>query len=109
MTDILSLAANSTQSSPLGSLILFLPLIELFYFLLIRPQKARQRQAQELMKAIQVGDEIETIGGIFGTVRRGDDENLWVEIAPGTTVKMARGAVRRKVYAEEDEPTENPS
>lgn len=88
-----------------ASLILLAGMGLLFYFLLIRPQKNRMRQQQELMKAIQVGDEIETIGGIFGTVTRGDDEALWVEIAPGTTVKVSRAAVRRKIYAEEAENT----
>ena len=98
-----TVAAQS--GNPLGSIVLFLPLIVLFYFMLIRPQKTRQRQQTELMKALGVGDEVETIAGIFGTVSRADDDFIWLEIAPGTTVKMTRGAVRRKVYAETDDET----
>src|SRR5258706_15413069 len=100
MTNLVIVAANTTQGSPLNSLVLFLPLILLFYFLLIRPQKTRARQQQEMLKAIEVGDEIETAGGIFGKVVRGDDDVLWIEIAPGTTVKLSRTAIRRKVFVE---------
>jgi preprotein translocase subunit YajC len=106
MTMLTLLAANSSQSSPLGGLLLFVPLILLFYFLAIRPQRTRARQQQELMKAIEVGDEIETIGGIFGKVVRGDDDFLYLEISPGTTVKVSRGAVRRRVYEPADEGDE---
>jgi preprotein translocase subunit YajC len=86
-----------------ASLVLLAGMGLLFYFLLIRPQKARMKQQQELMKAVQVGDEVETIGGIYGAVTRGDDDVLWLEIAPGTTIKVSRAAVRRKVYQEEPE------
>lgn len=103
MTTLTILAQQSQQGSPLGSLLLFLPLILLFYFLLIRPQKMRARHQQELTKAIQVGDEVETVGGIFGIVKRGDDDVLWLEIAPGTQVKISRAAVRRRIYADEED------
>ncbi|MCA1831525.1 MAG: preprotein translocase subunit YajC [Actinomycetota bacterium] len=102
-TSALVIAAKS--QNPLGSIILFLPLIVLFYVMLIRPQKARQRQQVELMKALGVGDEVETIAGIFGTVTRADDDFIWLDISPGTTVKMSRTAVRRKVYADTDDET----
>ena len=106
MTLLSHLAAQTTSSgSGLSTLILFLPLIVLFYFLLIRPQRSRMRQQQELMRAISVGDEVETIGGIYGKVVRGDDDTLMIEIAPGTTVKISRGAVRRRIYAEEEDST----
>lgn len=97
------LFAQKSQGNPLGSLLLFLPLIVLFYFMLIRPQKRARQHQTELMKALELGDEVETVGGIFGRISRMDDDHFWLEIAPGTTVKASRGAVRRKVYAEEDE------
>jgi preprotein translocase subunit YajC len=105
MTTIALVIAAETKGNPLGSLVLFLPLIVLFYFMLIRPQKTRQRQQAELMQSLGVGDEIETIGGIFGTVQRADDDFLWLEIAPGTTVKVSRAGVRRKIWAETDDET----
>jgi preprotein translocase subunit YajC len=102
---LMHVAAQTTSSGSLSTLILFIPLIVLFYFLLIRPQRTRMRQQQELMRAVAVGDEVETIGGIYGKVVRGDDDVLWLEIAPGTTVKVSRAAVRRRIYAEEEDST----
>jgi preprotein translocase subunit YajC len=64
------------------------------------------RQHQELMGALGVGDEVETIGGIFGTIRGLTDTEFLLEISPGTTVRISRAAVRRKVYDEEVEPEE---
>ena len=100
-------AAETGQTgSPLGTIVILLPLAVLFYFFMIRPQK-RQREAQtELMRSLEIGDEIETIGGLFGAIRRLDDDHAWVEFAPGTTVKMARRAIRRKVVQEDRSGTE---
>lgn len=111
MTTLAILLAQTTDSkgSPLGGLVLFLPLIVLFYFMMIRPQKARARQQMELMQSLAVGDEIETVGGIFGTVRRADDDFIWLEAAPGVELKVSRGAVRRKVYVEEPAEETNES
>ena len=78
-------AASTTNSNPLT---LFLPLVLMggvFYFLLIRPQQKRVRAQQALVNAVEVGDEIMTTGGIFGTVVEIDDDEgtVLVEIAPG--------------------------
>jgi preprotein translocase subunit YajC len=108
MTILALLVAQSTTAKPTGSsgtasLVLLVGMGALFYFLLIRPQKTRVRQQQELMRAVEAGDEIETVGGIFGIITRAEEDQLWLEIAPGTTVKISRAAIRRKVYAEEPE------
>jgi preprotein translocase subunit YajC len=77
-----------------------------FYFLLIRPQRNRQRQQQALLSALEVGDEVMTSGGIFGTIIEIDEDEgvLIVEIAPGTRVRMMRqGIAQRFVEDEADE------
>ena len=62
-----------------GNLIILLPIFALLYFFMIRPQKrARQSQAQ-IMRSIEVGDEIETVAGMFGRVTRADDMTVFVE------------------------------
>ena len=96
------LAAQSTNNG-LGGLVIIVPLILVFYFLMIRPQRTRVRQHQELLGNLDVGDEVETIGGIFGTIRSKSDDEFQLDIAPGTTIRVSRGAVRRKVYQEEEE------
>jgi preprotein translocase subunit YajC len=97
--------AQSNGGGGLGTLIFFIPLILVFYFLMIRPQRARMRQHQELLGTLEVGDEVETIGGIFGTIRTKSDDEFQLEVSPGTTLRISRGAVRRKVYQEEEQET----
>ncbi len=72
-------------------------LIAIFYFMLIRPQKRRVQQHRELIESVGVGDEIITIGGIYGTVRAIEDEEMQVEVSSGTTVRLTKSAIARRV------------
>jgi len=94
---MITVLAQESTGGGAGSLLIFLPLILLFYFFMIRPQRQRMKHHQEMVRAMQIGDEIETVGGMFGTIQRMSDEHIWVEVAPGTTIKMSRGAVRRRI------------
>lgn len=80
-----------------SSLIFLALLIGIFYFMLIRPQKKRVEQHRSLVQSVQEGDEIVTIGGMFGTVTRIGDEDFELEIAPGTRVRYVKSAIARKV------------
>ena len=105
---VLAADTKTNSGGGLATLIFFVPLILVFYFLMIRPQRMRMRQQQELMRALEVGDEVETIGGIFGTIRAVTDDEFMLEVSPGTTVRISRGAVRRKVWQEEEEEQSSP-
>ena len=73
-----------------------------FYFLLIRPQKKREKQVQEMRQAIEVGDEIVTIGGIVGRVVSIKEDTLVVETsAERTKLRLARWAVQQNNTATE--------
>ena len=89
------------QNGSGGSLIgLALPVLMIvgFYFLLIRPQRTKQRAQQALLASLEVGDEIMTTGGIFGTIIEIDDDEgtVTVEIAPGTRVRMVRQGISQR-------------
>jgi preprotein translocase subunit YajC len=104
-----SIAATSSQNS--NPITLFAPLILMggvFYFLLIRPQQKRARAQRALVSSIQVGDEVMTTGGIFGTISEIDDDEgtIAVEIAPGTRIRMVRSAIARRL-TEDDEDYES--
>lgn len=71
-----------------------------FYLVLIRPQQRRMRQQGALLQAIQVGDEIVTIGGIFGTITRLLDDRVEIEVADGGRLYILRSAVARRILAE---------
>jgi len=96
------LAASSSSSGSSLSLVLFLVVISAsFYFLLIRPQRRRSRQQRSLLDSINVGDEVMTIGGIYGTVRGMDDESFTLEVAPQIDLRVSRSAVARKLVYED--------
>lgn len=84
-----------------------LPLVVIFalmYFLLIRPQQKRVREQQETVRSLEVGDEILTTAGVYGTVTLIDGEVMLVEVAEGLEVRMAKTAVSQLVtYDDEDE------
>jgi preprotein translocase subunit YajC len=84
----------------LPQLLLTLVLIAIGWAVLIRPQHRRIREQQALIAAVGVGDRVITSGGIHATVLEADDETLRVEIAPGTVVTLARGAVAHRLDPE---------
>ena len=81
-------------------------LFALFWLLLIRPQRRRQAEQTALIQNVQVGDEIVTAGGLFGHVQSVADDELLVEIAPGTSVRIARRAVAGIVGPDEEDEGE---
>jgi preprotein translocase subunit YajC len=99
---------KTSNTNPLVSLMPILLLVVVFYFFMIRPQRNRMRQHQDLLSNLGLGDEVETIGGIYGTIRSMDDESFMLEISPGSTVRVSRAAVRRKVFQpDEEEPSDS--
>jgi preprotein translocase subunit YajC len=84
-------------------LIPILLLVAITYFLLVRPQRRRQQQQNEMLAQLEVGSEILTAGGVYGTVREIREDELTVEIAPGTTVKLDKRAVAMVLPEEEPE------
>jgi preprotein translocase subunit YajC len=95
-----------SDPNPLVQLLPLLLLVAVFYFLLIRPQQRRMRQQRSLVESLDVGDEVLTIGGLFGSIRGVHDDAFEVEIAPGTRVRLLKSAVARRVVDEPAEPEE---
>jgi preprotein translocase subunit YajC len=87
----------------LAQLIVIVAMFVLLWLLFIRPQRQRAQAQQQLVSGIEVGDEILTVGGIYGTVLELRDDELVLEIAPGTRVRAARRAVAA-VMPDDDEP-----
>jgi preprotein translocase subunit YajC len=87
----------------LAQLILLLAMLVLLWALLIRPQRSRQRQQQALLSNVEPGDEIITVGGLYGIVQEIDEEDdLIVEVADAVHVRIARRAVAGVVKPEEE-------
>ena len=72
------------------------------YFFLIRPQRRRMREQQELQRSIQVGDEVVTTSGIFGTITGEDGQDrFWLEIDDDVQIRIARAAIQGRASAAE--------
>ena len=86
------------------SLLIFPLLLGAMYFLMIRPQQKRVREQQELVDNLEVGDEVLTTAGLYGTVTLIDGQVMLLEVADGLEVRMAKQAVSQLVtYDDEDE------
>lgn len=87
-------AAPSAFGSGLEMLFLFAPLMVVWYFFLIRPQRAQMKKRQETLSAIRRGDQVVLGGGIIGKVSKViDDNEVEVEIAEGVKVKANRAYI----------------
>jgi preprotein translocase subunit YajC len=87
--------------------IFILALLALMWFMLIRPQRRRQQEAQRMLETIGVGKEIVTAGGLYGTVTAVEGDEVRVEVAEGVVVRIAKRAVAG-VVSEDEEPEEAP-
>lgn len=70
-------------------------LVAVFYLLILRPARSRQKEVQQIQSALSAGSRVMLASGIYGTVVTLGDDTIELEIAPGTTVTAARQAVAR--------------
>ncbi len=102
---ILSASKSSGGGGAAAFQLVFFGLIFVaMYFLLIRPQRRRTREAQELNRALDVGDQVQTASGLVGFITGFDKEDqagdvAWIEIAENVEVRVMRSAVTRRIAA----------
>ena len=88
------------QTAPAGGdsgFIGLLPIVLMFvllYFLMIRPQMKRAKEAKAMVEALQKGDEVVTAGGVLGRISKVGDAHVSLEIAPNVEVQVQRSAVQ---------------
>ena len=87
-------------------LILIVGLLVAMWVLLIRPQRRRQMEQQDLLGNLDVGDEIVTAGGLYGHVESIEEDEIHLEIAPGTVVRVAKRAIAAVLPDEDEEEYE---
>jgi preprotein translocase subunit YajC len=86
-------------------LIWILVFFGIFYFLAIRPQRRQKQAHREMVSMMKRGDEVVTIGGMFGTVRKIGDDWIELEVGRGTRVRFLKRAIS-SIVSEEDEEEE---
>lgn len=95
----------------MGGLIVLAITFGLMWVLFILPQQRRVKAQQALVASLEVGQEVMTSSGIFGTITAIDDDVVRVQVAPALELRMARGAIAKRVDAgpaELDTPRELP-
>lgn len=98
----LLLLDKTQQTGGLGeTLVMFLPIVAMFvlmYFIMIRPQRKKQKEEEKMRNNIQIGDEILTIGGFYGRVVSIKEDALVIESSSDhTKQKIARWAVQQNL------------
>jgi preprotein translocase subunit YajC len=85
-------------------IIVLVAMLIFMYFLLIRPQRAKQRAAQDMLAALKPGDEVITIGGIYGDVVEVEEDKVVLEIAEDVHIEVTRRAIANIVPEAVEEP-----
>ena len=94
-------------SSNLGRIVDFVTIVPLlligvvFYLLVLRPQKARQKAQAAMIAAVAPGSSIMTTAGVFGTVVANSADEVSIEIAPGVVIRMLPAAIAKVIPVEE--------
>jgi len=100
MFNTLNLLSAAETSNSGGSIFGMLPLVAIFgamYFLLLRPQRKRQKETRNLQSSLQEGDEVILSSGIYGWISTIEENYFWVEIAKDTEVRVLKSMVTSRV------------
>jgi preprotein translocase subunit YajC len=71
-------------------------LFAMFYFLIIRPQRKKQKEHQGLLDSLKRGDKVITIGGIYGQVDTISEDSIVIKVESGATVRLLKGGIAAK-------------
>ena len=85
---------NPDPTSGVSTIIMLLAMVAIFYFMLIRPENKRKKEAEQMRSAVKVGDKVTTIGGIIGKVVHVSDEKFVLETgADQVRIELAKWAL----------------
>lgn len=85
----------------IANIVLLLVFFGLMWLMWIRPQQQQQKRRREMLAKLKVGDKVVTVGGVFGTLTRVDEETVRLRIADRVEVKLTREAVARVLGKDE--------
>ena len=80
-----------------------------FFLLIVLPQRRRATAHRALVESLGVGDEVVTIGGVFGTIRAVEGDRIELEVAPGVLLTVARNAIAQAANPAPAEEPPDPS
>ena len=93
-------APAAAQPGGMGMMIPMLLILAIFYFMMIRPPQRKEKERRKMIEELRAGAKIVFAGGLMGTIQEATEKTFKVEIAPGTTIEIARSCVSGVVTAE---------
>ena len=94
---------TANSGSMVGSIVMIVAMVAIFYFFILRPQRKQEKEALAMKNSLEVGDEITTIGGIIGEIVSIKDETCVIETTKDKTkIRILKSAISKvDVHANE--------
>jgi len=89
-------AGEESQTSIWTMIIPLVLIFAIFYFLIIRPQRKRQKEHEQLLEELKRGDRVITAGGIYGVIESVSEDSVIIKVESGTTMRIAKESVNIK-------------
>ena len=94
MNNLVILMGGTPGGNPITQIIPLVAIVVIFYFFMIRPQMKKQKETKKYIESLKVGDKILTIGGIYGTIQKlNEDETIIMAIEDGSKMKISKNAI----------------
>ena len=107
LAETASTTSTSTAGSSISMIIMIVAMVAIFYFLMIRPQKKKDKAVKDMLAALKTGDRICTIGGFYGTIAAIKDDTVTLKFGSmENTVVIARWAIRSVENVKTENDTE---
>lgn len=105
MLTLAETAQTPTQGFPWVMIVVYVALFAALYFFMIRPQKKKQKEEKKMRENLQIGDEIVTIGGIYGRVISLKEDTMVIEsLSDHSKITIARWALQTNLTVHDDAP-----
>ena len=89
-------APEGEGGSPWTTIIFLVLIFGVMYFLMIRPQRQKQKEQQQLTQELNKGDRVITAGGIYGQIENVSEDSVVLKIESGATIRVAKGSIATK-------------
>ncbi len=101
MNNLAILMGGGAQGgNPITQIVPLVLIIVVFYFFMIRPQMKKQKETKKYIEALKIGDKVLTIGGIYGTIQKlNEDGTIIMAVEDGTKMKIAKSAIAQDASA----------
>jgi len=86
-------SSGSSTTSTIYMVVFLVLIFGLFWFTMVRPQRKRQKEHENMLKALQKGERVITAGGIYGTIDSMDEESIVIKVESGATMRVAKGSI----------------